>query len=303
MKKIHIESVQDLYSLYQLGKPKHDLITVFKVRPHSESVKLSEIEFSSDLYYITLKNGYSGSMSYGRTSYDFYDGTMIFIGPGQSAVFNSQSDSPKSEGWTILFHPDLIRKSSLGKTIRNFDFFNYAQSEALHLSVEELNYMNILVDKVSEELEPQGDNHSQAIILQHLETFLMYCDRYYERQFQTRTPLNSDLVIRFESYLSEYFKSEALEIKGLPTVEGCGVKLGLSGAYLSAMLKTQTEKSAKEHIYDYFIDYAKTAIISSDQTISEIAYKFGFEYPQHFSKLFKLKTGLSPSEYRLSKSF
>lgn len=298
MNRIHIKTIQEVYKLYHLGSPKHPLITVLKERPSHESVKLDEIEFSSDLYYITLKKGRSDNMSYGRTTYDYDDGTMIFIRPGQNAVFSNDSNVPQSQGWTLLFHPDLIRKSSLGKEIRNYEFFNYSKNEALHLSLEESEFINVLIEKVSQEIDLNFDRHSQGIIVQHLEMFFRYCNRYYERQFLTRTNLHSDFVTNFETYLSQYFKSEQLESNGLPTVEGCGNELGISGAYLSNMLKLETGRSAKEHIYEYFMEHAKTELANSDKTISEIAYSFGFGYPQHFSKLFKLKAGMSPSEYR-----
>ncbi len=298
---IHIKSIAEVYTFLPTETPKHPLITVIRKWP-KVSVDLSQAKFTSDLYYMAMKREISGSFQYGRNSYDFQEGTMIFIGPGQVANFSHAvefmyKDTP-SDGWTILFHPDLIRKSILGKMIHRFSFFEYDTNEALHLSEKERKFINTLVDTIEEELQQNVDRHSQELIVQNLETILKYSSRYYDRQFYTRTNLNKDLVSKFNQYLRSYFESDELVNKGIPTLNQCGDAFNMSGPYLSDLLRTETGKSAKEHIYGHLIERSKTMLLNSSESISQIAYQFGFEYPQNFSKLFKSKTGMSPSQYR-----
>ena len=227
---------------------------------------------------------------------------MLFIGPGQVANFShavAHADiETASQGWTILFHPDLIRKASLGKTIHQYSFFSYEINEALHLADKERQFLNTLVDTIEQEIFQNMDRHSQELIVQNLETILKYSNRYYDRQFYTRTNMNKDLVAKFEHFLRSYFTSEELAENGLPTLDQCGRALNMSGPYLSDLLRTETGRSAKDHIHRYLIDQAKTKLLNSNDTVSQIAFSLGFDYPQNFSKLFKSKTGMSPSEYR-----
>lgn len=204
-----------------------------------------------------------------------------------------------SLGWTILFHPDLIRKSELGKVIDQYSFFGYDTNEALHLSEKERQFLNTLVDTIEQEITQNLDRHSQELIVQNLETILKYASRYYDRQFYTRTNLNQDLISKFEAFLKSYFDSEDLINKGIPTITQCGEALNMSGPYLSDLLRTETGKSAKDHIHSFLINKAKTILLNSKDSVSQVAYQLGFEYPQNFSKLFKNKTGISPKEYRL----
>lgn len=296
---IHIKSIDEVYRF--IGKPNssHPLITVIRNWPKTNH-DLSQIKFSSDLYYITLKREVKGAFEYGRSSYDYQEGTLLFIGPGQVVTFSSpHAAADSSDGWTILFHPDLIRKTELGKHMHSFTFFQYESNEALHLSDKEKNFLNALVTNLEQEVNQSlFDKHSQEIIVQHLQTILSYSNRFYDRQFYVRTSLNKDIVTNFEGFLQRYFTSIELSEKGLPTLKRCGDELNLSGAYLSDLLKAETGKSAKDHIYKYLIESAKTSLLNSNKSISEIAYSFGFEYPQNFTKLFKSKTGISPSEYR-----
>ena len=202
-------------------------------------------------------------------------------------------------GWNILFHPDLIRKSALGKSIKEFSFFNYEANEALHLSQKEKQFLIEMVDNIETEMNQNLDKHSQDLIIHNIEALLKYSERYYDRQFYTRTNVNKDYVVQFEEYLKSYFSSEDLKEKGIPTLTQCGKALNISGPYLSDLLKIETNRSAKDHIHSYIIEKAKTVLLNSSSNISEVAFDLGFEYPQHFSKLFKNKTGVSPSEYRI----
>ena len=298
---IHVNSISEVYQFLESDTPIHPLITVIRRWPKVK-VDLSEVKFTSDLYYLALKREISGSFQYGRSSYDFKEGTMIFIGPGQVANFSHavefmDKDTP-STGWTILFHPDLIRKSGLGEMIHQYSFFEYDTNEALHLSEKERDFINTLVDTIEEEIKQNMDRHSQELILQNLETILKYSSRYYDRQFYTRTNYNKDLVSKFNQFLRSYFESDKLIDLGIPTIEQCGDALNMSGPYLSDLLRMETGKSAKDHVYAALIDRSKTLLLNSQDSVSQIAYKFGFQYPQNFSKLFKSKTGMSPTEYR-----
>ncbi|MFK8054762.1 MAG: helix-turn-helix domain-containing protein [Saprospiraceae bacterium] len=240
------------------------------------------------------------TFNYGRNSYDFQEGMLVFIAPGQVTSFPEPIEELDDTGWTIVFHPDLIRRSSLGKTIKDHTFFSYEVTEALHLSEKEKEFLIQLVEKIELELEQNIDKYSQELIIHNLETILKYSDRYYDRQFYTRANLNKDYVAKFELFLSDYFASEELTDKGIPSIKRCGEALNMSGSYLSDLLKIETGRSAKDHIHSYIIEQAKTELLGSKQPISRIAFNLGFEYPQHFSKLFKSKSGFSPSEYRNS---
>lgn len=300
---IHINSIQEVYQFIGMPNPFHPLITVIRKWPSSDK-DFNKLKFTGNLYLITLKRDISGTLDYGRSSYDYQEGTLLFIAPNQVVTFSSPNNQNESDsGWTILFHPDLIRKSELGESIRQFNFFNYESNEALHVSDKEKRFLNTLVDNIEQEISQNNfDSHAQDIIIQLLQTLFKYSERFYERQFNVRSNINKDIASKFETFLKNYFTSKELEEKGLPSLTRCGEQLNLSGAYLSDLLKAETGKSAKDHIYHFFIELVKNRLLGSNESISEIAYKFGFEYPQNFSKLFKAKTGISPSEYRNSKN-
>ncbi len=298
-KKIYqIKSVAQAHQMLNLPKPLHPLISILH---HAELQLNTDFEnetFTMDLYLIGLKDGELGSFLYGRNSYDYDCGTMLFISPNQ--VFSPQNlqISNDSKGWTILFHPDLIRKSKLGQTIGQYTYFSYESHEALHISESEKQFITQLAKTIEIEYSQNIDRHTQELIIINIESILKYCKRYYDRQFYTRTNLNKDFIIRFEQYLKDYFTSDQLTLKGIPTVQQCGAALAMSGHYLSDLLKSETGKSAKEYIDLKLVEKAKNRLLNTDYSISEIVYDLGFEYPNHFSKLFKSKTGLSPSEYR-----
>jgi AraC-like DNA-binding protein len=294
-KFVHIESIAAMYEMLGEGSPQHPLITVIRQWPKTQ-FDYSDVKFTSELYYMGLKGKINGAFKYGRSSYDYQEGTMVFMAPGQVATFSPQRVEQESNGWTVLFHPDLIRRSPLGKAINDFSFFSYDLSEALHVSEAERQFLDALLGKIELEISQNYDRHSQDLIINHLDTILKYCHRYYDRQFYTRTNLNKDLVTRFTAYLEGFFA--AGNEQKIPTVTQCGEALHVSGPYLSDMLKVETGRSAKDHIHAHIIDRAKNALLNSNQSVGEIAYGLGFDYPQHFSKLFKSKTGMSPSEYR-----
>jgi len=292
---IHIKSVPHLHQLLQINAPSHPLISIVR---HTKDMNLEfgDVTFNSDLYFISLKENIKGHLKYGRNNYDFNQGTLVFIAPGQITSTNNEVE-PDLGGWSIFFHPDLIRSSSLGKTIANYNFFNYDTHEALHLSKHERECLTECVTKIDKEIRDNFDSHSQDLIIQNIETILKYGLRYYERQFMSRTAQNRDKISDFELFLKQYV-NESLQDNGTPSMEFCGQAMNMSGKYLSDLLKAETGKSLLEHIHSALIDKAKTALVGSDLPIGEIAHTLGFNYPQHFSKMFKSKTGVSPKAYR-----
>ncbi|MFT5779563.1 MAG: AraC-like DNA-binding protein [Crocinitomicaceae bacterium] len=299
MSEFHqIKSVSEVHQFLGMKAPVHPMITIIRQWPEVD-FDFKNTKLSSDLFLLSMKGEIKKTtFQYGRNSYDFEEGTLVFMAPEQIVSFDDPIEELDDSGWTILFHPDLIRKSELGKSIKEYAFFSYDVNEALHLSEKEKQFLIDLVDKIELEINQNMDKHSQDLIIQNLETILKYSKRYYDRQFYTRTNLNKDFVAQFEHYLEHYFSSEELQENGLPSIAACGEALNMSGPYLSDLLKLETGRSAKDHIYSYLIEKAKTALLSSSQSVSQIAFKLGFEYPQHFSKLFKVKTGLNPTEFR-----
>lgn len=291
-----INSIRQIHELMGIEKPMHPLISVIRPDAHMH-LDFLNYRFSLGLYFISLKNTIKGNFQYGRNSYDFEEGTLLFTSPGQVLSID-EVPTHDMEGWNLVFHPDLIRKSHLGATITNYNFFHYDVNEALHLSEKERKALTEIVSNIEDEINQNMDRHSQELIIHNIETILKYSNRFYDRQFFTRTNENKDHVIRLENFLAAYFNSGEIKEKGLPTVTQCGEALNISGYYLSDLLKAETGKSTKEHIQLHLVEKAKNILLNSNQSIGEIAFHFGFEYPQNFSKLFKVKTGMSPSEYR-----
>ncbi len=299
MKEItRIKSIEQAHEFLGLSKPLHPLISVFN---HTDPNLRTDFEgktFSMNLYKIGLKEGELGNIKYGLNSYDYDSAAMIFLRPNQ--VFSPQNlQIPKvSKGWTLLFHPDLIRKSELGKNINKYSFLSYDSHEALLISEKEEGFITQLKKTIELECNQTIDKHTQDLIVVNLESILKYSKRYYDRQFYTRINLNKDYLIKFEQFLENYFSSEDLSTKGLPSIKQCGEALNMSGHYLSDLLKNETGKSAKELIYFKAIEKAKNTLLNTNSSISEVAYDLGFKYPNHFSKLFKAKTGMNPNQYR-----
>ena len=296
---IRVETISQVHELLGIEKPKHPLVSVL----HHQDTEWRENQYANErvslnMYQVTLKMCSPGSFEYGRNSYDFREGTMIFTGPGQVFTIHEMREGDAADGWTLLFHPDLIRKSELGKSIDDYSFFSYDVHEALHLSDDEKKTIQELVGKIEKEYLQNIDQHSQKLIISNIQLILDYCTRYYDRQFYVRTNLNKDVVTRFEQLLKSYFNEEKPVETGIPSVRYCGNELGMSPNYLSDLLKKETGRNAQEHIHYFVIDKAKTRLLNSTESISQIAYSLGFEYPQHFSKIFKAKTGMSPAEYR-----
>ena len=300
---IRIKSISEVHNLFGFEKPKHPLVSVLPIDERMISFDYGERRYTFDFYEISLKKDMRGHICYGRNSYDFQEGTMVFIKPNQ-VVKIEKGEHRKREhfkgeyGWALLFHPDLIRKSELGRTIEQYSFFSYDFYEALHLSNEENKSLTELVQKIKKEYNQNIDKHSQDLIIANIEMILKYCKRYYDRQFYTRTNLNKNVISKFEKIMSQYYKSDNPSKQGVLSVKYCANKLNMSSNYFGDMIKNETGINAKDHIHNFIIEKAKDLIINSNKSISEIAYSLGFEHPQSFNKLFKAKTNMSPTRYR-----
>jgi AraC-like DNA-binding protein len=247
-----------------------------------------------------MKGASCGHLHYGRETYDYQEGTLFCMAPDQVITTERSTDDEAEEysGWGLFFHPDLIRKSSLAKKIHNYTFFSYEVNEALHLSDQEKTNLFELLNRIQDEYSINLDHYSNDLILSSLELFLNYCNRYYGRQFITRSSHNKDVLSQLESLLKDYFNTDKAELSGIPTVKYCAEQLHFSPNYLSDLIKKESGKSVQEHIHYRLIEKAKTKLLSTSNSISEIANQLGFEYPQYFSKIFKSKTGVSQVEYR-----
>lgn len=294
---IHSKSINDILSVMGLGKPTHPLITIIDTSKLTYGDETVGKRFSSDLYCIALKDSNCG-IDYGRNTYDFSDGVLIFTAPKQVITVKKPQELNQVKGWMLYFHPDLIRNTPLGKKIDSFTFLNYEVFEALHLSEQEQLTMNQIVLLIQNEIKERIDNHSQQVLVSNIELLLNYSKRFYERQFNTRSAANIDTVSKVESLLINYYKENMLIEKGQPTIQYLAEQCHLSPSYLSDLLAKETGRSAKEHINDFLVEKAKDLLLNSTDSISEIAFTLGFNYPHYFSRLFKQKTSKTPQEYR-----
>jgi AraC-like DNA-binding protein len=291
------KSIAELHQGMGLENPKHPLITVIDTANLEYGEEYVGARFTTDLYCISLKDNGCG-IDYGKNAYDFNVGVLLFMAPEQ--VFTVLKTQKRNEvnGWMLYFHPDLIRNTHLGKIIDRYTFFNYQIHEALHLSLEEQNTLNQLVDLIQNEINQRIDNHSQQVLVSHIQLLLDHCVRFYERQMNTRSAQNHDVIIQVEKLLKEHFANNNWIETGQPTIEFLADKCNLSPHYLSDVLKKVTGKTAKDHINDFIIEKSKFLLKSTSDTVSGIAYNLGFNYPHYFARLFKQKTGKTPQEYR-----
>lgn len=288
-----VDQYNDLYGLETL----HPLVSVVDLTKATRTI--NHIQVNYGLYALFLKGNKSCDIRYGRQHYDYQEGTIVCFAPGQSVSVDMAKEEVKPEVYGIVFHPDLIRGTSLGKNIKSYTFFSYAVNEALHVSDQERDIVTDCFRKISIELEHAIDKHSKSLIAMNIELLLNYCMRFYERQFITRSHVNKDELTKFEELLDAYFENKQPEQNGLPTVKYFADKICLSPNYFGDMVKKETGKTPQEHIQEKVIGLAKEYIAGTDGSISEIAYSLGFQYPQHLSRLFKKRVGCTPNEYRL----
>ncbi|MDJ1467308.1 helix-turn-helix domain-containing protein [Xanthocytophaga flava] len=301
-KPIRIKTISEFHKLRALPKPAHPLISIVDysdIRFFPEEGK--EVVAIFDFYSISIKSGVTGKLKYGQQQYDFDEGIMFFIGPNQVfGVEIDQEELQKATGWIMLIHPDFLWNTSLGKNMKKYEFFHYAVNEALFLSEKEEMIINGIVQNIQNEYHSNIDKFSQDIIISQLETLLNYSERFYSRQFLTRKISSHQILDRLEKVLTDYFNSEDLLIKGVPTVQYISDQLNVSPTYLRSLLKVLTGQNTQQHIHNKLIEKAKEKLSTTELTVSEIAYELGFEHMQSFSKLFKTKTNLSPLEFRQS---
>ena len=295
-KPILIESVAQ----FNKGRGQKTLHPLVGVLDQSVSTPVKETRYISELYIIFLKDEKCGELKYGRNHYDYEEGTLLFIAPGQVFGFEDTGKMVYPTGWALAFHPDLIRGTHLGKRINEYNFFSYDTSEALHVSNAERAVVLECFNKIQYELAHAIDKHSRTLIVSNIELFLNYCVRFYDRQFLTREHVHKDVLAGFEGLLNDYFQSEKLQTLGLPSVVYCAAQLNLSPKYFGDLVKKETGKSAQEYIQLKLINAAKEKILDISKSISEVAYELGYKYPSHFTRFFKQHVGHSPNEYRNS---
>lgn len=294
---IFIDSISEMAKNMGVDDVKHPLIYVADVRDFKMPAQLLGLKISTGFYSVFLKDANCG-ISYGRNRYDFKEGVLSFFAPGQVSTFDEDSQVESSYGWGLFFHPDLIRKSQLGKRIKEYNFFSYEVYEALHLSKKEESVLNDCIEKIQFELDQNIDAHSQNLLISNIELLLNYCNRFYERQFHTRSDHHKDVVTEVTDLIHDYYKNGKQLEEGTPSIQYLADKVHLSSNYLSDLMKKETGKNTKEHINEYVVDKAKTELLNSSANVSEIAYDLGFNYPHYFSRLFKQKTGVTPQKYR-----
>lgn len=294
-KPYRIKSITEMHRLAGLPKPHHPLITLIDVSGLRNDTEVQAVLL--DFYVISLKRG-CDKLLYGQQKYDFDEGLMAFMAPGQVLRGEEGGVPAKLEGWMLFIHPDFLWNTALARKIRTYDFFSYAANEALFLSDKEEGVVNGIKDNILNEYSGNMDKFSQEVIIAQLELLLTYATRFYERQFITRKISSSRLLERLEEVLDDYFSNEDLLSEGLPTVHYAADQLNVSVKYLSSLLKQLTGQTTQQLIHEKLISKAKEKLSTTELTVSEIAYALGFEHSQSFSKLFKAKTRQSPLEFR-----
>jgi AraC family transcriptional activator of pobA len=283
------------YNAFNNNETMHPLVSVVDM---SKATPRTAPSAYYGLYVVFLKEVKCGDLRYGKNTYDYQEGTLVFIAPGQVVTVENSGEVYQPKGQALVFHPDLIHGTQLGRHIHDYTFFGYQSNEALHVSERERRIVLDCFLKIEYELEHAIDKHSKSLIVSNIELFMNYCQRFYDRQFITRDKANRGVLERFELLLNGYFQSGKPQELGLPSVAYCAGELNLSANYFGDLIKKETGKSAQDFIQAKVIDVAKERIFDSSKSVSEVAYELGFKYPQHFSRLFKQWVGQSPNEYR-----
>ena len=295
------KTISEFHQFRDLPKPEHPLVSVIDLETVTHLNRHEPKSLVADFYFIALKRDFNAKVKYGQQDYDFDGGTMTFMAPGQVFGVELKDGQPLQQtGWVILIHPDFLWNTPLATTIKHYAYFAYAVHEALHLSEKEETRMMGVLQNIEQEYRSTIDSFSQDLIIAQLEVVLRYAERFYHRQFLTRKITHHQLLDRLEALLTAAFRDDMLEENGLPSVKAIADTLNVSPNYLSTMLKTLTGRSTQEHIHERVIAKAKEKLSTTDLSVSEIAYYLGFERSQSFSKLFKGKTNLSPSDFRNS---
>jgi len=275
----------------------HPLISVVDL---SKSDILERSKFTVGFYAIIIKESKCGDLRYGNHYYDYDKGTIVFFAPGQVITNEPEGELHQPYGIALIFHPDIIKGTTLGKQIHEYSFFSYQSYEALHVSEKERALVDICLANVEAEIKQNIDKHSRMLIVANIELLLKYCSRFYDRQFITRAHVNYGIVEQFEELLNDYLLGEKLKLKGIPSVAYFADELHLSANYFGDLIKKETGKTALEYMQLKLLDLAKERIFDTSKSLSEISYELGFKYPQHFTRFFKQKVGVTPNDYRMN---
>ena len=295
----HFKTLSAYLDYLELPRPEHPMFSVFTAMEDGflPCPKASSPPITNDCYSISFKKVVEGELNYGRTKYDFTDGVLFFIAPRQVLQWDSNTVM-EQQGFSINFHEDFLKGTELADQIKKYGFFSYSVNEALHLSPKEEKQLASIVENIDIEYRNNPDAFSKDIIIAHLSTLLKYANRFYERQFVNRKEMSTDLLEQLNQQLEESFNSGQLQGEGIPSIEKLADQLSVSQRYLSDTLKKETGKTSTEHLHLYLVDKAKDLLLKPHASVAEVAYTLGFEYPPYFSRLFKKKAGISPTEYR-----
>lgn len=292
-------SIAEFHAFCDLPAAEHPLISLIDYSKVRYPVNDSELKWIQNFYSIGLKRNVNAKFNYGQQEYDFDSGLLTFISPLQFLKLEVNRDAVvEPSGWLLLIHPDFLWNTALAKKIKSYDFFDYSVREALFLSEKEERVIVDILQNIEKEYQSNMDKFSQELIVAQLEMLLIYAGRFYERQFLTRKKTSFELLERFEKLLADYYETGKQMEYGIPTVSYIAAQLHISPNYLGSLLRIHTQQTTQQHIQNKLIDYAKERLMTTDRSVSEIAYELGFEHAQSFSKLFKLKTNQSPSEFR-----
>ena len=300
---LNLNTIKDYHALmgYETAHPLVSVLDFSQAKLNKEKNQNAEVQALSFGYYLVFfKNDKHCEIRYGRNTYDYQEGTLVFIAPGQVVSIEEDGEDYQPQGYALLFHPDLLRGTALGHNMKDYTFFSYNVHEALHLSEQEKQIVLECFRKIDYELKHAIDKHSKKLLVSNLELFLNYCVRFYDRQFITRDYGHTDVLEKFERLLNDYFGSEKPQTIGIPSVAFCASELHLSANYFGDLIKKETGKTAQEYIQLKLLEVAKEKIFDPSKSVSEVAYELGFKYPQHFTRFFKQQEGHTPQEYRNS---
>ena len=300
-KSIHaFSTISEFHKMSGLPKPEHPLVSLVDYGLVEYQTDEKEISWVQNFYSIGLKRNIQGKFRYGQQQYDFDEGLMSFVAPGQLVHLAAEKPKEKPTGLLLFIHPDFLWNTPLAKNIKHYDFFGYSVNEALFMSEKEEATITGILQNIQQEYHSNIDKFSQSIIIAQIGLLLNYCDRFYQRQFITRKKSSHQLLEKLETILDNYFGHESLIDKGLPTAQHIASSLNVSPNYLGTLLKALTGQTTQQHIHNKLIEKAKEKLSTTNLSVSEIAYELGFEHSQSFSKLFKSKIDLSPLEFRQS---
>jgi AraC-like DNA-binding protein len=295
---LKINTLDELFRIAEMPAPKHPLIAIVDYSKTPFKSDVPNFKVVCNFYQISIKTDRSGFLKYGRETYDYQEGSLVYLGPEQVVEYEKKQAYDVTSGWSLFFHADLIRSFPLATKMKEYGFFNYQSNEALHISEKEKEIVESILHKIEMELNSNLDDFSEELIVSNIELLLNYSKRFYNRQFITRKRFSTDTITRFTNLLDDYFEKGMQHKFGIPTVQYFADQLNFSSNYLSDLIKKGTDKSILEHIHYHVIELAKNKLLNSNSSISTIAFELGFEYSQYFSRLFKNKVGKTPLEYR-----